>query len=41
VGALQGAGVGFGKRGSKPGLFATFKTPPASALGQIESNSPS
>jgi hypothetical protein len=40
VGALQKAGVGFGKKGSKPGAFATFKNPPASALTELQNNTP-
>lgn len=41
VRALEGAGVGFGQRGSKPGAFYEFKTPPSSALVPISNRRPS
>lgn len=37
VGALEKAGVGFGKEGTAPGAFYTFETPPSSALTPLES----
>jgi len=40
VGALEKAGVGFGKEGKKPGAFYHFRTPPHSALAHIENNRP-
>ena len=40
VGALEKAGVGFGKKGKHPGRFYEFHTPPHKALGHIENNSP-
>lgn len=40
VKALEKAGVGFGRKGKAPGAFYEFKTPPHSALGQIENNRP-
>ena len=40
VGALQKAGVGFGKKGKGPGAFYEFKTPSHSVLGKIENNRP-
>lgn len=41
VAALEKAGVGFGKQGSKPGKFYSFAPPPASALTTIQNNTPS
>lgn len=41
VRALEKAGVGFGKKGSKPGKFYEFKAPPKSALAHLSHNSPS
>lgn len=35
VSALEKVGVGFGKKGSKPGEFATFAPPPASAVVNV------
>lgn len=40
VAALEHAGVGFGTQGATPGAFYTFSPPPASAVTQIENNSP-
>ncbi len=40
VGALEKAGVGFGKKGKGPGAFYEFKTPPRSALAQLDNNRP-
>jgi hypothetical protein len=37
VGALEKAGVGFGKKGKGPGAFYHYKRPPASALVKLES----
>lgn len=41
VKALEGAGIGFGKQGSKAGKFYNFSTPPASVLGHLAGNAPS
>jgi hypothetical protein len=41
VSALEQAGVGFGKQGSKPGTFATFAPPPAHAVTTVRFTSPS
>ncbi len=38
VGALESAGVGFGKKGKGPGAFYSYKTPPSSALTSLSSN---
>jgi Ferritin-like domain len=40
VRALEKAGVGFGKKGSKPGKFYEFKAPPKSAVTHISHPSP-
>lgn len=40
VAALEKAGVGFGKPGTKPGKFYTFAPPPAHAVTPIQNNSP-
>jgi hypothetical protein len=40
VGALEGVGVGFGKQGSKPGKFASFSPPPASAVTKVIDTKP-
>ena len=40
VAALEKAGVGFGKPGSKPGKFYEFSAPPASALTHITNKTP-
>jgi hypothetical protein len=40
VKALEKAGVGFGKKGKRPGAFYDFKIPPRSALVHLESNHP-
>lgn len=40
VSALERAGVGFGKQGSKPGKFASFAPPPASAVVPIADSMP-
>ncbi|HEU4979562.1 MAG TPA: ferritin-like domain-containing protein [Solirubrobacteraceae bacterium] len=40
VKALEGAGVGFGAKGSKPGKFYEFKKPPQSALTHISNPAP-
>ncbi|MGH2874477.1 MAG: hypothetical protein ACRDL5_18715, partial [Solirubrobacteraceae bacterium] len=40
VGALEKAGIGFGKQGRRPGAFYTFRPPPASAVVRLESNAP-
>jgi hypothetical protein len=40
VEALEDAGIGFGKRGKKPGKFYEFKTPPKSTVVQLESTKP-
>lgn len=40
VRALEKAGVGFGKKGSKPGKFYEFKAPPKSAVTHLHNNSP-
>ncbi len=41
VEALEDAGIGFGKKGKTPGDFYHFKTPPASTVVKLQSNSPS
>ncbi|HEU4979563.1 MAG TPA: hypothetical protein VFT42_11740 [Solirubrobacteraceae bacterium] len=41
VSALEGAGVGFGKQGSKPGKFYEFKAPPSSTVTSISGKQPS
>jgi hypothetical protein len=41
VKALEDAGIGFGKKGKKPGKFYEFKAPSGHVLTHIESNSPS
>lgn len=41
VGALEHAGVGFGKKGKGPGAFYDFKTPPSHTVTALESNTPS
>jgi hypothetical protein len=38
VGALEAAGVGFGKQGNGPGAFYTYKTPSSSVLETLSSN---
>ena len=40
VAALEGAGVGFGKRGSKPGQFVTFKPPGMHVVEPIANPTP-
>jgi hypothetical protein len=40
VKALEGVGVGFGKKGSKPGKFVTFSPPPKRTLVSLEGTSP-
>jgi hypothetical protein len=40
LGKLEGAGLGFGKKGKGPGRFYTYRTPPRSALAHIKSNKP-
>ena len=40
VAALEGVGVGFGKKGSKPGQFVTFSPPPASAVVALQGTTP-
>ncbi len=40
VTALEKAGVGFGKPGTKPGKFYNFTPPPAKALTNITNNTP-
>lgn len=40
VAALETAGVGFGKPGTKPGKFYTFAPPPPSALTTISNRTP-
>ncbi len=40
VEALEDAGIGFGKKGKKPGRFYHFHAPPHSALTHIENNRP-
>lgn len=40
VSALEDAGVGFGKRGKKPGKFYAYREPPARALGTVSGDSP-
>lgn len=40
VKALEAKGIGFGKRGSKPGKFYSFSTPPGSVLGHLADNAP-
>jgi len=40
VAALEKAGVGFGKKGKRPGAFYEFKAPPRHALAHIENNHP-
>jgi hypothetical protein len=40
VGALEKAGIGFGKQGKTPGAFYQFSPPPATALVAIENNTP-
>ena len=40
VRALEDAGIGFGKKGKKPGRFYTFRTPPHGALTHIDSHRP-
>lgn len=40
VGALEKAGIGFGKQGTTPGKFYEFALPPASALVTLKNNSP-
>jgi hypothetical protein len=40
VGALEAAGIGFGKRGKGPGAFYTYKKPSSSVLGTLSSNTP-
>ncbi len=37
---LEDAGIGFGKKGKKPGKFYEFKTPPKSTVVHIENNHP-
>ncbi|HEV3093037.1 MAG TPA: hypothetical protein VGY30_00830, partial [Solirubrobacteraceae bacterium] len=40
IGALEAAGVGFGKQGKGPGAFYTYKKPSSSVLGTLSSNTP-
>lgn len=40
VAELEKLGIGFGKQGSKPGMFVSFSTPPASALTHVEGPKP-
>ena len=40
VAELEKLGIGFGKQGSKPGMFVNFSPPPASALTTIEGTRP-
>lgn len=40
VEALEDAGIGFGKKGKRPGRFYEFSPPPRKALEGIASNSP-
>lgn len=40
VAELEAVGVGFGKRGSKPGRFYSYRTPPARAVVPITSPTP-
>jgi len=40
VRALEGVGIGFGKKGSKPGSFASFAPPPASAVVKVNHTMP-
>lgn len=40
VAALEKAGIGFGKAGSKPGKFYSYSEPPSSALASIDNESP-
>jgi hypothetical protein len=40
VEALEDAGIGFGKRGKRPGHFYEFKTPPKSTVVHLENNHP-
>ena len=40
VGALEHAGVGFGKKGKGPGAFYEFHAPPAHTRANLESNHP-
>ena len=40
VSALEGAGVGFGVKGSKPGTFVNFSPPPASTVTHVSHTSP-
>jgi hypothetical protein len=40
IGALEAAGIGFGKQGKGPGAFYTYKTPSSSILGTVSSNTP-
>lgn len=40
VEALEDAGIGFGKKGKKPGRFYSFKVPPRHAVTHIQSNRP-
>ena len=40
VSALEGAGVGFGKKGSKPGHFVTFKAPGMHVLEPVANPTP-
>ena len=40
VKALEDVGVGFGKKGSKPGKFVTFSPPPASAVVHLQGTTP-
>jgi hypothetical protein len=40
VGALEAAGIGFGKRGKGPGAFYTYKPPSPSVVERLSSNRP-
>jgi len=40
VKALEDAGIGFGKKGKKPGKFYEFKPPPKNTVVHIENNHP-
>lgn len=40
VEALEDAGIGFGKRGKRPGQFYEFKAPPRSTVVHLENNRP-
>ncbi len=41
VEALEDAGIGFGKKGKKPGHFYYFKPPPKNTVVHLQSNKPS